>query len=92
VGGLYDVGLRKRLSARAASQLLIDEGDHHFTRRSSSACANNADALRKQDLVRALYLEVFTLQSLQLVALAGCPMGSILSQKEPSDHPGTLQR
>src|SRR6185436_6105183 len=32
--------------------MLVDEGDHHFGRRSSSACAKNADAFRRISLAR----------------------------------------
>src|SRR5205085_1772194 len=32
--------------------VLVDEGDHHFGRRSSSACAKNADALRRISFAR----------------------------------------
>src|SRR5206468_7705077 len=32
--------------------VLVDEGDHHFGRRSSSACAKYADALRRISFAR----------------------------------------
>ena len=51
--------------------MLVDEGDHHFGRRSSSACAKNADALRRISLARFSS----TTLALQLLSIAGAFVG-----------------
>jgi hypothetical protein len=45
------IGTADRLDPRRRT-VLVDEGDHHFGRRSSSACAKNADAFRRISFAR----------------------------------------
>jgi hypothetical protein len=50
--------------------MVVDERRYHFHRRSSSACAKNADAFAK-NLVRPLQFEVLAFEPLQALAFIG---------------------